>query len=318
MVTDALGRRSSHERQSTGKRVRLSERDLLWLQKLHQHGPLPTSYLLAYTDVLRASDKRQKERLVDLFHEEDTEHGGAYIDRPPQQFATLKAGYNQLVHQVAPAGLKALKEVGLAHETSAHHGPWVHRHMVACTTASIELATLQRPDVSFIPQYQVLERAETTLSWPVRIKDGASGQLARKDLKPDALIGLIYHTDQGDKYRFFVVEADRGTEPVSSRNWNRKSFERHLAQYEAYVAGEAYRDHLNLTANLLVLNVVPDAERLELMRRQAQKQLGSCSYQLFQTFPEFAAPWRPPEPNHALLESTWLRVGYSDFLIDGV
>ena len=318
MVTDALGRRSSHERQSTGKRVRLSERDLLWLEKLHQHGPLPTSYLLAYTEALRASGKRQKERLGDLFHEENTAHGGAYLDRPPQQFATLKAGYNQLVHQVAPAGLKALKEAGLMHKTSAHHGPWVHRHMVACTTASIELATLQRPDVSFIPQHQILERAETTLSWPVRIKDGTSDQLVRKDLKPDALFGLIYHTDEGDKYRFFVVEADRGTEPVSSRNWNRKSFERHLAQYVAYITGKAYKEHLNLTANLLVLNVVPDAERLELMCRQTEMQLGSCSYQLFQTFPEFAAPWRPPEPNHALLGSAWLRVGFSDFLIDGV
>jgi hypothetical protein len=115
-----------------------------------------------------------------------------------------------------------------------------------------------------------------------------------------------------------VVEADRGTEPVSSRNWNRKSFERHLAQYGSYIADEAYKEHLNLTANLLVLNVVPDVERLELMRRQTEMQLGSCSYQLFQTFPEFAAPWRPPEPNHALLACAWLRVGYSDFLIDGV
>lgn len=316
-MTDALGRRSSHERQSTGKRLRLSERDLLWLEKLQQHGPLPTSYLLAYTDALRASDKRQKERLGDLFHEENTAHGGAYLDRPPQQFATLKAGYNQLVHQVALTGLKALKEAALAHETGGHQGPWVHRHMVACTTASIELATLNRPDVSFIPQHRILERAETTLSWPVRIKDD-SDQLVRKDLKPDALFGLIYHTDEGDRFRFFLVEADRGTEPVSSRNWNRKSFERHLAQYEAYIAGEEYREHLNLTANLLVLNVVPDAERLKLIRRQIGKQLASCSYQLFQTFPEFDAPWRPPEPNHALLGGAWLRVGYSDFLIDGV
>ncbi len=318
MVTDARGRRSSHERQSTGKRVRLSERDLLWLEKLHQHGPLPTSYLLAYTAALRASNKRQKERLSDLFHEENTAHGGAYLDRPPQQFATLKAGFNQLVHQVTPAGLKALKQANLAHDAGAHHGPWVHRHMVACVTSSIELATLARSDVSFIPQHQILERADATLSWPVQIKDRASDQLVRKDLKPDALFGLIYHADAGDRFRFFVVEADRGTEPVSSRNWNRKSFERHLAQYEAYVAGGRYKQHLNLTANLLVLNVVPDPQRLELMRRQTQRQLGACTYQLFQTFSKFAVPWRPPEPNHALLESAWLRVEYTDFLIDRV
>ena len=198
MATVALGRRSSHERQSSGKRVRLSGRDLLWLEKLHQHGPLPTSYLLAYTEALRANAKRQKECLGDLFYEENTEHGGAYLDRPLQKFATLKAGYNQLVHQVAPAGLKALKDAGLAHETSGHHGPWVHRHMVACTTASIELATLKRPGISFIPQHQILERAEATLSWLVRVKYATYGQLVRKDLKPDALFGLIYNTEEAD------------------------------------------------------------------------------------------------------------------------
>ena len=219
------------------------------------------------------------------------------------------------MHQVAPAGRKALKEVGHAHEPSGHQGPWVHRHMVACVTASIELATLKRPDISFIPQHQILERANATLNWPVKIKDGASGQLVRKDLKPDALFGLTYHTKHGDKYRFFIVEADRGTEPVTSRNWNRKSFTRHLAQYEAYIVGGAYKEHLQLTAPLLVLNLVPDDQRLSLMQKQVETLLGVCSYQLFQTFPDFAAPWRPPEPRSFLLGGAWARVGHKDFFI---
>ncbi|MGV6850285.1 MAG: replication-relaxation family protein [Marinibacterium sp.] len=260
-MTDALGRRRSHDRQTTGKRVRLSERDLLWLEKLHQHGPLPTSYLLAYSDALRTSYKRQKERLGDLFHEENTAHGGPYLDRPPQQFATLKAGYNQLVYQVAPAGTAALKEAGVWRENDGHHGPWVHRHMIACVTASIELETLQHQDISFIPQHQILERAGAGLSCKLDVNDPETGAAVRKDLMPDALFGLAYHTKHGDRFRFFVVEADRGTEPITSRNWNRKSFKRHLAQYEAYIGGAAYQAHLNLTAPLLVLNVVPDEIR---------------------------------------------------------
>ena len=88
----------------------------------------------------------------------------------------------------------------------------------------------------------------------------------------------------------------------------------------ALLKGDARADKIvppsGLTANLLVLNIVPDAERLELMCRQIEKQLGHCSYQLFQTFPEFAAPWRPPELNHGFLECEWARAGYSDFLID--
>ena len=177
----------------------------------------------------------------DLFHEDNTVHGGAYLDRPPQQFATLKAGYNQLVYQVAPSGIKALREARLWQPACGHQGPWVHGHMVACVTASIELATLERSNVTFIPQNQILERAGAGLSFPVEIRRNMSDQPLRKELKPDALFGLVYHTNDGDKFRFFVVEADRGTEPVTSRNWNRKSFIRHLLQYEAYIAEEAYK-----------------------------------------------------------------------------
>ena len=317
-MRDSLGRRPSHERHSTGKRVRLSERDQLWLRKLAEHGPLPTAYLLAYASNLRGSDKRQQERLSDLFHEENTEHGGAYLDRPPQQFATLKAGYNQVVHAIGKAGLQALEIDGIAPAVMGHPGPWLHRHMVACVTASIELATLARSDISFISQRAILSRAGTTLRCPLRLPNpDGSGDL-RKDLQPDALFGLTYHTRIGDRFRFFAVEADRGTEPVTTRNWNRKSFQRHLAQYQAYVEGGAYREHLKLTAPLLVLNVVPNEARIDLMRRQTERQLGGCTYQLFQTFPAFAPPWRPPEPNHALLAGAWLRAGLPGFEIDAV
>ena len=236
MVNDAIGRRQSHTRSSTGKRIRLTDRDLLWLKKLARHGPLPTSYLLAFSSGTHDSEKRAQERLGDLFHEGNTAHGGAYLDRPAQQFATLKAGYNQIVHDISKAGQKALREAGLAEPGSIHHGPWLHRHMVACTTASIELATLARSDLSFIPGSAVLDRAGSELRVPVTTPHPDTGRPNTKDLIPDALFGVEYHTDRGSRYRFFVVEADRGTEPVTSRSWNRKSFLRHLAQYQAYVA----------------------------------------------------------------------------------
>ncbi|MEM7243586.1 MAG: hypothetical protein AAF429_15520 [Pseudomonadota bacterium] len=313
---DSLGRRASDKRQSSGKQLRLTDQDRLWLQKLHQHGPLPTSYLLAYTQHLRASEKRQSERLGDLFHEETTKHGGAYIDRPPQQFATHKAGYNQLVHQVSKSGLKALKEVDLEHQANTHKGPWVHKHMVACITASIELATLARPDVSFIAQHDILDRAKASLTIPLKIAEPGSAQFRRKDLTPDGLFGLAYHTNDGDRFRFFVLEADRSTEPVTSSNWNRKSFQRHLAQYEALITEGAYRDHFKLTAPLLVLNVVPDQARIDLMLRATERQVGDCAYQLFQCFEAFAPPWKPPEPNFNLLNAEWLRSECDPFRID--
>ena len=94
---------------STGKRITPQPADLLWFRKLLEHGPLPSSYLLAYTRHLRRSDKRATERLTDLFNEAETRHGGPYLDRPPQQFHTIDSRYNRLVYDLAPAAVTALR-----------------------------------------------------------------------------------------------------------------------------------------------------------------------------------------------------------------
>ena len=102
--------------------------------------------------------------------------------------------------------------------------------MTSCITASIELATHARDDLSYIPQSAILARAGAELRYPVSVADPATGYRADKNLIPDALLGLCYRTDQGNRFRFFAVEADRATEPTTSGNWNRKSFERSLLQ----------------------------------------------------------------------------------------
>ena len=207
-----------------------------------------------------------------------------------------------------------------------HPGPWLHRYMVAYITASIELTTLERSrHFAYIRAVcAILSRAGTDakLRFPTThslIQTWQRRHIHAKNLHSRCVVRPW--TYQKRRHRrslsvFLSVEADRGTEPVTSRNWNRKSFERHLAQYQAYVEGGAYREHLKLTAPLLVLNVVPDEARIDLMRRQTERQLGGCTYQLFQAFPAFTPPWQPPEPNHALVTGAWLRAGLPAFEID--
>lgn len=308
---DAIGRRSRLRATSTGKRVSPTARDQLWFAKLAEHGPLPSSFLVAYAAQSHASEKRARERLCDLFHEDNTPDGGAYLVRPPQQFRTIDSRYNQLVHDLAPAGWRALQRLGadIAHY-SAPSGPWLHRHMTACITASIELACIARGDITYIPQSQILRRAGTTLRCPVTIADPINQRQMTKDLIPDALFGLQYHTPNGDRFRFFAVEADRATEPTTSANWNRKSFLRNLLQYDAYVAGGVYRKHLNLTAPLLVLNVLTDQARMERMVEYVTKIYPSGnSFMLFRTSEDFNAVFRPPHLQSSLLKGDWTRGG---------
>lgn len=316
--TDTMGRRSRLRATATGKRVSPTTRDFLWFHTLAEHGPLPSSFLLAFAQGSYASDKRARERLTDLFHEDNTPDGGSYLIRPPQQFRTIDSRYNQLVYDLAPAAWRALARSGtVTGKHTAPSGPWLHRFMVSCITASIEIAMLTRDDLSYIPQSTILARANAELRCPVTVTDPATGFRYEKDLIPDAIFGLAYHTKEGDRFRFFAVEADRATEPMTSGNWSRKSFERSLLQYEAYVSGGAYLEHLKLTAPLLVLNVLSDAQRMKRQVEFTAKRypLGN-GFMVFQAWEDFGEAFHPPEPSPALLIGGWDRGGLPPFHLD--
>lgn len=308
---DAMGRRSRLQPASTGKRVSLTDRDWVWLKCLAEHGPLSSSFLLAFAGDLRVSEKRARERLTDLFNEDNTPHGGAYLTRPPQQFHTLDSRYNQLVYDLAPAGKRALRDLSIVPSRNA--GPWLHRYMVSSITASIELAINGRDDLRFIPQSAILSRAETDLETAVTIPT-----MTRSiKLIPDALFGIEHRTSKGSRFRFFVVEADRATEPLTSTNFNRKSALRSLHAYHAYIGAGRYQGHLKLTAPLLVLNVSSDLARTQKTVALYERTVSDgISYQLFLAWSAFAPPFRPPEPNTDLLQGEWRRAGKGPFRID--
>lgn len=303
---------------STGKRITLQERDWLWLRTLHEHGPLSSSFLLAFAKGLGVSEKRAKERLTDLFNEDNTVHEGSYLTRPPQQFHTLDSRYNQIVYDIAPAGAKALKEQEVWQPTGASPGgPWLHKFMTSSITASIRLAANDTVDLTYITQTEILARAGNSLSFPIEFVDPVNRQRIKKALKPDALFGLVYESEAGRRYRFFVVEADRSTEPFSAKNFNRKSVLRNYLQYREYVGQGRYKDHLQLTAPLLVLNVCSSPERAARMQKLIGDQVeGGNSYLLFQAWSEFGVPFRPPSPPNELLKGSWCRPGLPDMRID--
>lgn len=302
---DALGRRCRTRPTPTGKRITPQPRDLLWFEKLAEHGPLPSSFLLAFSKDMHRSEKRAKERLTDLFNEDRTLHKGAYLTRPAQQFRTLDARYNQLVYDLSPASVTALRKSGSAIRP-ARFGPWHHSLMVSCITASIELACIESNDINYIPQSKILARAEASLRWTTEICDADSGASYEKDLLPDAVFGLEYLTSEGKRYRFYALEADRATEPLRSAEIHRKSFYRHLLQYEDYIEGAGYRVHLNLTAPMMVLNITTSKERAQRMLdlTRATFAMGN-SYQLFRHWSAFGDTFAPPSPDLSLLAAKW-------------
>jgi hypothetical protein len=314
---DAISRRNRIQPISTGKRVTPQTRDLVWFKKLAEHGPLPSSFLHGFSQHLCRSEKRAKDRLTDLFNESNTPHRGAYLTRPWQQFETVDARYQELVYDLGEPARKALAETGqLPNVDKASGGPWKHRAMVAAITASIDLATLNEPLLQYIPGWRVLDRAKVDLRYPVEIVVPGTRKTRTVDLIPDALFGLEYR--QGDKrtYRFFLVEADRGTEPSHASKFNRKSHHRSLLQYREYIGGGLYKQHLGLTAGLLVLNVFNDAATQNRVLELGEKifERGN-SYLLFQVAQDFAGPFRPFRYSTRFLHDTWQRLGLSGFQI---
>ncbi len=315
---DALARRKRNRPISTDQRVTSQARDLLWFEKIHRHGPLSSSYLHAFSKRLRRNEKRARDRLTDLFNESRTPHGGAYLTRPSQQFRTLDSRYSDLVYELTPASEQALNENGLWQDAAAQRsGPWLHGFMVSCITASIELATLERSDNRFIPQAEILSRADAKIRYPTKIVDPKTGKALTKDLIPDALFGLEYSVKDQHYYRFFLVEADRGTEPATSSNFNRKSHLRSILQYRAYIGRGRYKRHLGLTSSLMVLTVLTDVTKLRKMMTLTHDVSGPAgnSYMLFRTCGGFRPVFKPPKPMPELLEGPWVRAGQDDFCI---
>jgi len=311
---DKLGRRPRDRRQPSGKRVTPQERDLLWFQKLREHGPLSSTYLHAFSKHLRRSEKRARDRLTDLFHETNTPHNGAYLDRPWQQFQTYDARYQNLVADLTPAGEQALKDTGLwSGHGHSHAGPWIHKHMVACITASIELATLADPNLTFIAGSTILERAQTSLRYTVPFENPKSGKTEKVDLIPDALFGLEYNNEGKKTYRFFLVEADRASEPSRAAKFNRKSHFRSILQYREYVGLGLYKDHLNLTAGILVLNVTTSEQTMrKMIELTSEVSPRGNSYMLFKVAEEFGRFFKPPKPMLGLTISQWRRAGLEE------
>ena len=295
----------------------LNDRDLVWLQKLQRHGPLSTSYLLEFTKDLRASDARQKDRLTLLFNEHKNPHGYAYLDRPWQQFDTMDARYHQLIYSITATAETALKQAELYTSYGANlDGSWKHTFMVACITASVELATLQTKNIRYIGQDEILERAQTRLCFPVTID--YDGQKITKELKPDGLFGLEYHQDGKTYYRFFLLEADRATEPTKAGTYQRKSYQRTILQYREFIGKGLYKDALKLNAGIVSLHVTTSPLRQKNIMNVVQKITPENNYLCFQNLPMFGTWFQPPGILYHLFTQPWDRVGAEPFYINRI
>jgi hypothetical protein len=307
-------RRGRYRPQSTGKRLSLKPRDFQWLKALRDHGPLTGPFLHRFSEHDKTSEKAALRRLTDLASETNTPHDGAYLVRPVAQKQNFNAMSRPLIYDLAPAGFKALATP--KSQLTRPTGPFPHQVMVAAVTASIELGCKPRTDVRFISGQSLLDRAFATLGVDMEFTNPATGSMERHRLVPDALFAIEYTVAGRKQYRAFVVECDRGTEPITAKSFARKSYERSHWQYKAFIEGKLFREAYGLNCNLLVLNVMAQRARGEAFLKLIKKLNNACPFMLFQELPDFAENIVPKHPYSKLLERRWYSARQDPFFID--
>jgi len=295
-------RRSRMQRTRSGKRIALTRRDIEIFTALSLYRYLRSTYLRVFAG--GASETRFKERLGDLFHE-------GFIDRPSQQWQFADARCMAVVYEIDERAKRALSEYGSAEAAPrtflapTAHRQFMHSLLICECLASIELATLAKPDIRFIPWPEILARApESTRTSAVPFRIPASGGA----IIPDGLFGLEYNSGGKKCYRFFALEIDRGTMPLARSSGNQTSYLGKLTAYREIIERQLYKTYLGVST-LFVLTVMTDMKRQAETMRILDKQGGAPQF-LFKSISQL------PSPSPRLLLEPWERAGLPPLSID--
>jgi len=265
---------------------------------------LPSTYIYAF--VGGASETRFKERLGDLFHE-------GYLDRPGRQWDFADCRHRPVVHEMGEGGRRTLDAHGISADPftwlgTGSHRQFPHSSMICEILASIEIATRQCSGIRYIGWPEILAKApEATRASaaPFRFPSG-SGLVV-----PDALFGIEYQDGSSKSYRFFALEADRGTLPVDRSDARQTSYLAKLKAYRHAIGQQVYKSHLGLP-NLIVLTVTTDEIRLaDIVRRGASPDIRHGAF-LFKALE--AKGLRVPA--RSLVMEPWQRIGEKVLRID--
>ena len=163
-----------------------------------------------------------------------------------------RAEFHPYIYDTTPKAQVFLKEAGLYAETLRPTGHWWHAFGVASVTSAIDIAATQA-GVRFIPAHTILARAGSKL--PIQ------GHMTT--IIPDQLFALDY----SGSFRAFVLEVDRGTEPLTSQR-QRKSLSASIAAYAEAQTADRLRSAYGLKAPVIVLWVFNAKARAEFALEQ--------------------------------------------------
>ena len=283
--------------------MRLTERDILTFEAIQRHWWLPSHYLHQFTKHVAKDEFFHRKVLKRLVDE-------GYLERPAA-LNDPRVKNDFLNYALTPKAEAALEVEGKRYQFSQPPGGgFAHAAMTVAITANIELEAT-KAGVRFISQEEMLAKAsEKTLDIPASIsyqfKNGT--QHSMRPTTPDQFFGLDY----GTGFRFFAVEADRGTETLEPKNLKANSILRKLLSYDYILRKGDYKKQFGIP-QLYVLFATTSPDRAMNMVQLAEKLFKRSGFMLFSHIPGFGHFFKSPPLLPELWTRPWLRAGNDPF-----
>ena len=223
------------KRKPTQQSIRLTERDAEVLKALHKYRFLTTDHLQTLTETKSRWGMNKRLRLL---------YDHKYVDRPKAQKAIFShAEKRPTVYALGNKGASLLStRYGLKMPSTVY---WTEKnrrvrekhieHTLGIFDFMIEMEVLCKadPNLRLIDKDEVLAQspAQTRRAkYPFRWKTQLTHNGERHDIMilPDYVFGI---EDQNGRKKFFFVEIDRGTMPVSRRDITQTSYIRKILSY---------------------------------------------------------------------------------------
>jgi hypothetical protein len=289
----------------------VSAHDIAIFSALARYRYLPADYIHA---LVGGNFKHLIHRLNVLSREPNL-----FLNRPPQQRANADANRRRLIYELDQRGIHLLQQHGgeLLQRTRPPAN-FAHELMVCQMVASFELGARERA-VRLITWNDILTSVslpeETRcspkpFSIPVRF-EGATVSIAA-DGQP---FGIARRDNHGSAYFFCPgIEADCGTEPIDTSDFERSSIYKKFILYLAIEEQCRHRTHFGFP-NFYVPFVTTKAVRLASMMRLLERitRGAGSRFILFKTFPAFTSFEKPLGPSGHMLTEDWQRVGHPPF-----
>ncbi|HTV30511.1 MAG TPA: hypothetical protein VMF32_22395 [Xanthobacteraceae bacterium] len=311
---DAIVRRNSRWTRAPARGARqaaqLSAHDVAIFEVLARYRYLSADYIHA---LVGGSFKYLTHRLGILSREPNL-----FLVRPAQQRANAAANHRYLIYELDQRGIREMQERGLALQRPRPPASFAHELMACHILASFELGARQ-PGIRLITWTDILgsrnlpettRRSARPFHIPIRFEGTDAHAVA--DAQPFGIERLI----GGQRSYYFCpgIEADCGTEPIETSDFERSSIFRKFTLYRAIQEQGLHRTHFGFP-NFHVPFVTTNAVRLASMMRLLERTTEGAGsrYILFKTFPAFTSFEKPLPPSGHMLTEDWQRVGYSPF-----